>query len=124
MAVMPTRITLEQRTRARNLRRNMTEGEKHLWQELRLFKKHYGIHVRRQVVLENYVVDFAMLKQRLIIEVDGEHHFTDQGLAKATKRDKRLSKLGYRVLRINTGELLENLDGCVETILHELGIIR
>lgn len=102
----------------------MTEGEKRLWQELRLFKNHYGIHVRRQVALENYVADFAILTQRLIIEIDGEHHFTDQGLAKDTKRDTRLGELGYRVLRINTGELSDNLDGCVETILHELGIIR
>lgn len=55
---------------ARSLRNNMTAGEKQLLQELRHFKKHYGIHVRRQVAIENYVADFAVLKQRLIIEID------------------------------------------------------
>jgi very-short-patch-repair endonuclease len=61
---MPTQITPQQRQRARSLRNNLADGEKRLWQELRHFKKHYGIHVRRQVAIENYVADFAILKQR------------------------------------------------------------
>jgi len=121
---MPRNRETKQQSIARRLRNNMTEGEKRFWQELRLFKKHYGDHVRRQVAIEEYVVDFAILNKHLIIEIDGEHHFTDQGLAKDKKRDTRLSEMGYRVLRMNTGELSENLDGCVETILHELGIVR
>lgn len=102
----------------------MTDGEKRLWQELRQFKKLYGIHFRRQVPIGAYIVDFAALKEKIIVEVDGEHHFTNTGLANDAKRDKALTELGYRVFRINTGELSNNLNGCVETLLHELGQIK
>lgn len=108
--------------RARRLRRDMTDGEKRLWRELRDFRIHYGMHVRRQVPIGPYVADFAILKAKLIIEIDGEHHFTLHGLENDARRDFDFGQLGYRVLRINTGELADNFDGCVETILRELGI--
>ena len=100
----------------------MTDGEKRLWQELRLFRRHYGIHVRRQAPIDGYVVDFAIVSHRLIVELDGEHHVTPKGRARDQIRDEKLGALGYRVHRINTGELDENLDGCVETLLRELGV--
>lgn len=102
----------------------MTDGEKRLWKELRILNKHYDLHFRRQVPIDNYIVDFAALKEMLIIEVNGQHHFTDSGLANDAKRDTRLIKLGYRMLHINTGELSDNLDGCIETVLRELGITK
>ncbi len=100
----------------------MTEGEKRLWSELRQFRTNYGIHVRRQVPIGPYVVDFAVLRSNLIIEVDGETHVTSAGFEKDAHRDAYLSKLGYRVHRISTGELADNLDGCIETLLRELGV--
>ena len=108
--------------RARRLRRTMTDGERKLWRELRLFKQTYTIHVRRQVPIGNYVVDFAIPSHNLIVELDGEHHFTPQGRALDQNRDAKLAALGYRIHRINTGELDDNLDGCIETLLRELGV--
>ena len=108
--------------RARTLRRAMTEGERRLWSELKRFRADYGVHVRRQAPIGPYVVDFAIVAHRLVIEVDGEHHFSPAGLARDAKRDAHLADLGYRVMRINTGELAHNRDGCIETILRELGV--
>ncbi|WP_018688631.1 DUF559 domain-containing protein [Ahrensia kielensis] len=45
-------------------------------------------------------------------------------MANDAKRDKALTQLGYQISRINTGELSDNLNGCVETLLHELGQIK
>ncbi len=100
----------------------MTEGEKRLWSELRAFRHLYGVHVRRQAPVGPYFPDFIIQEHRLIIEVDGEHHHTEAGQERDAKRDAWLREIGYRTIRINTGELAENLDGCVETILRELGL--
>ena len=118
----PTRVEKSAIKRARHLRRTMTDGEKRLWRELRLFKQNYGIHVRRQVPIGAYVVDFAILSHKLIVELDGEHHFTPEGEARDQIRDAKLAALGYRIHRIKTGELDETLDGCIETLLRELGV--
>ena len=100
----------------------MTEGGKRLWQELKTFRSLYGIHVRKQVPIGPWVADFAILKHALVMEVDGEHHFSPQGMKNDAARDAHLAELGYRVLHINTGELANNFNGCIETILRELGI--
>ena len=108
--------------RARSLRNAATEGERKLWSELRQFKRLYGLHVRRQAPIGRYVVDFTIQSRRLVIEVDGEFHATSTGQRADKRRDTWLQGEGYKVLRVTTGELSENLDGCIETILRELGL--
>lgn len=120
---MPTANRPGSTARSRRLRRAMTDGERRLWGELREFRRQYGIHVRRQAPVGPYVADFAVHAHRLIIEVDGEHHFTPEGLRRDRIRDDWLATQGYRVLRINTGELSSSFNGCVEEILRELGLM-
>lgn len=100
----------------------MTDGERRLWSELRQFRRHYGLHVRRQAPIGPYYVDFVIQARRLAIEIDGEHHFTAQGQRRDRIRDGRLRSMGYRIIRINTGELADNFDGCVEEILGVLDL--
>ena len=118
----PTQVDKKAISRARSLRRNMTDGERRLWSELKLFRTHYDIHIRRQAPIGPYIVDFVVQSHRLIIEFDGEHHHTRGGMARDEVRDAKLGALGYRIHRINTGELDDNLDGCIETLLRELGV--
>jgi very-short-patch-repair endonuclease len=101
----------------------MTDGERKLWRELREFRRLYGIHVRRQAPIERFVVDFDIHEHGLIIEVDGEHHFTQEGLNRDAQRDNWLAAQGYRILRFNTGEIADCFDGCIEEILAALGVI-
>jgi very-short-patch-repair endonuclease len=121
---VPTSVTRPAIDRARKLRRNMTDGERKLWSELKEFRRYYGIHVRKQTPIGPYIVDFAIHSNRLIIEVDGEHHFTPEGLRRDVKRDEWLAAKGYRVLRLTTGDLSEAFDGCIEQILRELGLME
>ena len=102
----------------------MTDGEKRLWNELRDFRRLYGIHVRRQVPIGPYVADFAIQSAKLIIEVDGHFRAEPHRLAKDEERDTWLRQAGYRVLRITTGELDVAWDGCIEEILRELGLMN
>lgn len=121
---VPTFIKAGTIRRAKHLRRNMTDGERKQWGELKHFREWYGIHVRKQAPVGNYVADFVIHERRLIIEVDGEHHYTEQGLIRDVVRDEWLSSQGYRVLRFNTGELSDAFNGCIEEILHALGLMQ
>jgi len=101
----------------------MTVGERRLWSEIKKLRGWYGIHARKQAPIGPYVVDFVIHQRRLIIEVDGEHHFTTAGSAQDARRDEWLARAGYRVIRFNTGELADSFDGCVEEILGILGLM-
>ncbi len=101
----------------------MTDGERNLWSELRQFRRLYKVHVRRQVPIGPFVADFAIHEHRLVIEVDGEHHFETEGMARDRRRDEWMASQGYRVLRFNTGELADAFNGCVVEILAELGLM-
>ena len=122
--LMPTTVSPQAIKRARRLRRNMTDGERRLWSELREFRRHYGLHVRKQAPIGPYFVDFVVHEKKLVIEVDGEHHFEPEQMARDVTRDNWLGERGYRVLRLNTGELTDAFDGCVEAILKEMGLME
>jgi len=109
---------------ARRLRNRQTEGEKKLWRVLRSWKQQFGLHVRRQVPIGPYVADFAIHSIRLVIEVDGEHHFTAEGIRKDEIREQFLSDAGYRTIRVNTGDLEEAFDGSIEKIMHAAGLMK
>ncbi len=85
----------------------MTDGERRLWAELRDFRRHFGIHVRRQAPIGHFIADFAVHERKLIIEVDGEHHFLPDRLPRDAVRDRWFVSQGYTVLRFNTGELCD-----------------
>lgn len=102
----------------------MADDEKRLWQALKDFRKLYGLHVGRQTPIGPYVADFAIHSARLVIEVDGEHHFTAAGTSRDKKRDAWFAEAGYSVIRFHIGELAESLDACIEKILNELGPMK
>src|SRR4051812_26500054 len=102
-------------SRSRALRRNVTEPEKALWRALKRIPV-YGTHFRRQVPIGPYVADFACLKARLLIELDGGHHAQDDVAVKDESRTRWLEKEGYRVVRFWNAELTGNLNGVLDTI--------
>ncbi|MCG6122640.1 MAG: endonuclease domain-containing protein [Microvirga sp.] len=101
---------------ARRLRKAMTPAEARIWLALRQLRDQ-GHHFRRQVPIDRYIVDFAALKHRLVVEIDGGHHGFDGEAVRDQRRDATLARLGFRVLRFWNAEVFENLDGVVETIL-------
>lgn len=121
---MPTSVPPAAISRARKLRRNMTDGERKLWSELKEFRRLYGVHVRRQAPIGPYVADFVVHEKNLVIEVDGEHHFFPEQMRRDARRDAWFSQRGYRVLRLTTAELSDAFDGCVEAVLAGLGLME
>jgi len=74
-----------------------------------------GIKFRRQEPIGDYIVDFVAFENRLVIEVDGGQH-ADEEKDKDTRRDAWLRSQGFRVLRFWNNEVLQNLEGVLETI--------
>jgi very-short-patch-repair endonuclease len=102
--------------RARQLRRDRTEAEDKLWRGLR--EKLPAQKWRFQVPFHPYYADFACLKAKLIIEVDGGQH--DEARAKDERRTRFLEGKGFRVLRFWNNDVLQNLDGVLEVIANSL----
>ncbi|MFT3733242.1 MAG: endonuclease domain-containing protein [Hyphomicrobium sp.] len=107
---------------ARHLRKTLTPAEKRLWNELRKLRPQ-GYHFRKQHPIEEFIVDFACLAQKVIIEVDGMQHQWPENSSSDAKRDARLHWLGYRVLRFGNGDVTDHLDGVVLEILTALGAV-
>ena len=101
------------------LRKNMTDAERRLWSKLRL-KQLNGYQFYRQMVIGNYIVDFCAPALKLVIEVDGSQHYSDEGLQSDKIRDKYLQSCGLKVLRFNDYEVLTNISGVVEYIMENM----
>ena len=99
--------------RARELRRSETNVEQRLWHALR-DRGLLGAKFRRQVPIDRFVVDFACVEHKLVIELDGSQHAIQN--EHDTFRDSVLGAKGFRVLRFWNNEVVENLEGVLESI--------
>ena len=104
-------------TLARHLRKNLTDAERRLWLRLRQRQLH-GFRFRRQVPLGPYVVDFACLAEKLVIEVAGGQH--GNRIGRDETRTAWLAASGFRVLRFWNNDVLANTEGVLQTILDAL----
>jgi very-short-patch-repair endonuclease len=103
------------RAAARRLRANQTGAEQLLWRELRKLETK-GSHFRRQMPIGPYVADFACMASRLVVELDGSQHGDEPTKTHDETRTRWLKSEGYRVLRFWNNDLVENLDGVMETV--------
>ena len=104
---------------ARRLRRGATFAEAAFWRMAR-GRNLAGLKFRWQVPIGPYVVDFACLKRRLAVELDGGvHGAAIYDSATADERDAWLRREGYRVLRFKNGEVEARPHVVMERILAE-----
>ena len=102
-----------------NLRKNITDAERKLWSALRL-KQLNGYQFYRLLIVGSYIVDFCSPTLKLVIEVDGSQHYTDEGIEADKIRDQYLNERGLKVLRYNDRDFLTNISGVVENILENI----
>jgi very-short-patch-repair endonuclease len=103
------------RSNARALRKNSTDAERVLWSELRDHRLN-GAGFRRQVPIGNYIADFVCHPAKLVIELDGGQHFSDQSEAKEAARSAVIEAKGFQVLRFGNHDVMSNRGGVLETI--------
>ena len=98
--------------KARYLRREMTPHEKHLWYD---FLKTYPIKIYKQRPIGYFIADFYCSKAKLVIEVDGSQHYTDDGKEYDDFRSEVINVLGVDVIRFANSDIDDNFDGvCYE----------
>lgn len=87
---------------AKNLRKNATPQEKRLWYD---FLSKYKIRFQRQKAIDNFIADFYCHKAKLVIEIDGSQHFTDNGLKKDGFRTEILEGYDLSVIRFTNNQI-------------------
>jgi len=103
------------RRNARTLRKNSTDVERVLWSELRDHRLE-GAGFRRQVPIETYIADFICHAARLVVELDGGQHFSDEGEQADAARSAVIEAKGFQVLRFSNHDVVTNCAGVLETI--------
>lgn len=99
---------------ARENRKNMTEAERILWNELK--NNGLGHRFLRQHIIGDYIVDFLCKDDGLIIEVDGGYHSEPRQIEEDEIRQRWLEGRGYHFLRFTNEEIFNELDNVLEEI--------
>ncbi|HEY2384328.1 MAG TPA: endonuclease domain-containing protein [Terriglobia bacterium] len=97
------------------LRNESTAAEAVLWKCLQR-RQLLGCKFRRQISIDCYIVDFYCPEKKLVIELDGDAHFSPTVDVYEERRTKFLEAQGLKVIRFENVELKENLDWVLERI--------
>ena len=99
---------------AKNLRKNMTKEEKHLWYD---FLKDYPVRFIRQKIIGKYITDFYCAKAKVVIEIDGSQHYDLNGYTEYDKkREKFIEEYGIKIIRVLNGDIHKNFGKVCEDI--------
>ena len=98
---------------AKILRKNATPQENHLWYD---FLSKYKVRFQRQKAIDNFIADFYCHKAKLIIEIDGSGHFTEEGAKKDQFRTEILEGYDLKVIRFTNYQINTNFQGVCDYI--------
>jgi very-short-patch-repair endonuclease len=101
------------------MRKALTPPEARLWLGLKALSNE-GYHFRRQTPVRGYFLDFVCFKHRLIIEVDGASHETEEQARKDRVRDAIFAREGFRTLRFDNAMIRDNLGDVVAFVRRTL----
>ena len=102
---------------SRELRKNMTPEEKHLWYD---FLKDLNITVHRQKVIFDYIVDFYIPSAKIVIEIDGSQHYEKENRKDDKERDFKLNSEGIKVLRYTNLQIKKDFENVCKDILNNV----
>ena len=93
---------------AKELRKNMTPWERHLWYD---FLRNCAVKFRRQAVFGKYIADFYCAQAKLVLELDGSQHYEKTTMQYDAERTKELEQYGVVVIRIPNNQVDKNFQG-------------
>ena len=99
--------------RARELRKNMTPEEKHLWYD---FLKDYPVRFRKQEIIGCYIVDFYCSSAKIAIEIDGAQHYLPESIVYDKERTEYLESNGINVIRLLNKDISKNFENTCKHI--------
>ena len=101
--------------RAKELRRELTPQERHLWYD---FLRHYPVKVYKQRIIDSFIADFYCASARLVIEVHGSQHFTPEGLLRDAARTEIIEQYNLLVVRYTNHEIDTQFEFVCNHIMH------
>ena len=110
---MPAKFNPALLSSARELRKNMTREERHLWYD---FLRTYPVKFTKQKIIGNYIVDFYCADAKIVIELDGSQHLEPGAIEHEAVRTSFLNSFGLTVYRITNLEVNRNFTGVCEYI--------
>ena len=97
---------------AKELRKNMTPEEKHIWYD---YIRSYPVRFQRQKAIGNYIADFFCARAKLVIEIDGSGHGTEEQRRADNERTGYLESVGLSVIRFTNDDVNKRFEGvCME----------
>ena len=99
-------------------RQNPTLAEQVLWSHIRAGQ--LGVKVLRQYIIGDFIVDFLLAENKLVIEVDGAYHAERQQIENDKQREEALNRMGYRVIRFTNEEVLYDTNKVLDNITKEI----
>jgi very-short-patch-repair endonuclease len=104
---------------ARELRKNSTWAEAKIWEYVRN-RQVGGFKFIRQATIGPFIADFLCREKKLVVELDGWTHSTDDEIAYDARRTRYLEMQGFRVLRFTNEDCTQATEGVLDTLLTEL----
>ena len=98
---------------AKMLRKNMTKEERHLWYD---YLRTHPARFSRQKVLGRYIADFYSAQAKVVIELDGSGHYTEEARQYDAERTAFLEDYGLTIIRIPNNEVSHNFRGVCDYI--------
>lgn len=102
--------------KAKELRKNATKQENHLWYD---YLRTYPVRFQRQKVISGFIADFYCHQAKLVIELDGSQHYTQDGRLYDKERSMVFARFGIQVLRFSNAEIDRQFPAVCEVIHRE-----
>jgi very-short-patch-repair endonuclease len=116
MAIRPRKELL---TFARKLRKAQTKAEKILWAYLKGYG--LGVKARRNAIVNGFIPDFYFPQIRLIVEIDGTIHQTDQFIIDRDRwRQGLLTQQNFKIIRFTNDQVISGIDSVIAAIKTEI----
>ena len=98
---------------AKAMRKNATPQENRLWYD---FLRSYGVRFRRQQPIDTFIADFFCCQAKLVIEIDGSQHFTEEGKRSDAFRTEKLEGYDLKIIRFTNRQIETNFRGVCQYI--------
>ena len=102
---------------AKSLRKRATRQEKRLWYD---FLKNYDVNFQRQKAIGDYIVDFYCPSLKIAIEIDGNQHYSKEGIEKDRIRTCEINNQGVQVIRITNRQIDRHFNEICEYLDNEI----
>ena len=107
---------------AEELRNTMTAAEQIIWKHIHI--NEWKLKFRRQHPISNYIADFYCHALKLVIEIDGDIHDSEEAKANDGQREQTLKNLGLTILRFKNEQVFKETKAVIKKIHETVRVLQ